>query len=195
MSVSTAEAGPAARAGISWGPRLKAVMTPQAALWADRSAIAGRPAHSCWAWKRRGNWANFSGDNVSLLFPTVRNHTSIDSFGLFTGQVGYSWSNALLYLKGGAAVVNDQYRILGNTTGTLLGSTDETRWGGTLGVGFEYGFMPNWSVAVEYDHLFLGSNTNTFVTPAGLFSDNIRQDLDIFTARVNYRFGGPAVPR
>jgi outer membrane immunogenic protein len=143
----------------------------------------------------QGNWANFSGDNVSLLFPGFRNRTTIDSFGLFTGQVGYSWSNALLYLKGGAAVVNDEYRILNNTTGALFGSADETRWAGALGVGFEYGFMPNWSVAVEYDHLFLGSNTNTFVTPAGLFSDNIRQDLDIFTARVNYRFGGPAVPR
>src|SRR5262245_15844277 len=143
----------------------------------------------------QGNWANLSGDNVSLLFPGVRNHTAIDSFALFTGQVGYSWNNALLYVKGGAAVVSDSYRILGNATGALLGSTDETRGGGALGVGFEYGFVPNWSVAVEYNHVFLGSGTNNFASPAGPFSDNIRQNLDLFTARVNYRFGGPGVLR
>jgi len=29
--------------------------------------------------------------------------------------------------------------------------------------------------------------------PAG--ADNIRQDVDLFTARVNYKFGGPIVAR
>jgi len=37
--------------------------------------------------------------------------------------------------------------------------------GGALGVGLEYGFVPNWSVALEYNHVFLGSSTNNFATP------------------------------
>ena len=43
----------------------------------------------------QGNWADFSGDNVSQVFPLNRNRTKIDAFGLFTGQVGYAFSNAL----------------------------------------------------------------------------------------------------
>src|SRR5262245_37732071 len=148
----------------------------------------------------QGNWADFSGDNISQVFLADRNRTKIDAFGLFTGQVGYAWNNALVYVKGGAAVVDDKYSILGAVGGGLVASTDETRWGGVVGVGFEYGFTPNWSVGVEYDHLFMGSSTNNFVTPAGVFvgSDSIKQDADIFTARINYKFGGfggPVVAR
>ena len=143
----------------------------------------------------QGNWADFSGDNVSQVIPGNRNRTKIDAFGLFTGQVGYAWNNALLYVKGGAAVTDNRYSILTTAGGALLASTDETRWGGTVGVGFEYGFAPNWSFGVEYDHLFMGSSTNNFATLPVLQSNNIKQDVDLFTARVNYKFGGPVVAR
>jgi len=145
----------------------------------------------------QGNWADFTGDNISQVFGD-RNRTKIDAFGLFTGQIGYAWNNALLYVKGGAAVVSDNYNIdlLGGGT---LASASETRWGGTVGVGFDYGFAPNWTFGVEYDHLFMGSSTNNFVTPVGLLqADSIKQDADIFTARINYKFGGfggPVVAR
>ena len=145
----------------------------------------------------QGNWADFTGDNISRVFAADRNRTKIDAFGLFTGQVGYAWNNALLYVKGGAAVVDDKYSILGAATGALLASASETRWGGVVGVGFEYGFAPNWSAGIEYDHMFLGTQNNAFVTPLGAAagSDNIKQDVDLFTARVNYKFGGPIVAR
>jgi outer membrane immunogenic protein len=145
----------------------------------------------------QGNWADFTGDNVSQVLPGDRNHTKIDAFGLFTGQVGYAWNNALLYVKGGAAVVDDKYTIVTNPGGALLASASETRWGGVVGVGFEYGFAPNWSAGIEYDHMFLGTQSNGFVTPAGAFagSDNIKQDADLFIARVNYKFGGPIIAR
>jgi outer membrane immunogenic protein len=145
----------------------------------------------------QGNWADFTGDNVSLAIPLDRNRTKIDAFGLFTGQVGYAWNNALVYVKGGAAVTDNRYTISNAVTTAFVASTSETRWGGTVGVGFEYGFAPNWSAGLEYDHLFMGSSTNNFATPAGVFvgSDNIRQDVDVFTARVNYRFGGPNMAR
>ena len=73
----------------------------------------------------------------------------------------------------------------------------DTRWGGTVGVGLEFGFSPNWSAAVAYDHLFMGSRTYNFVTPAGAFfaQDRIKQDVDLVTVRVNYRWGGPVVAK
>ena len=155
----------------------------------------------------QGNWADFRGDNVSTLFPGTalvtgdRNRTTIDAFGLITGQVGYAWNNVLLYVKGGAAVVGDKYDIYAAAgtplAGTRLASASETRWGGTVGVGLEYGFAPNWSLGFEYDHIFLGDRTIGFTTPAGAVfgSDRIRQDVDMGLVRLNYRWGGPVIAR
>lgn len=145
----------------------------------------------------QGNWADFTGSNVSLVFPTITNATKVEAFGLFTGQVGYAFSNALLYVKGGAAVVSDKYSYYPTATGVVNGTASETRWGGVIGVGLEYGFAPNWSVGIEYDHAFMGGRDITFnqITPVASPVDRIGQDLDIVTARINYRWGGPVVAK
>lgn len=67
------------------------------------------------------------------------------------------------------------------------------------------GFAQNWSVGLEYDHLFMGHHDATLtangvlapLVPAGTFSrtDRIGQDVDLITARVNYRFGGPVIAK
>lgn len=146
----------------------------------------------------QGDWADLRGSNVSIAAPTFTNRSRIDAFGLFTGQIGYAWNNTLLYVKGGAAVTSDRFDV-NNTIGNTLAATagDQTRWGGTVGVGLEYGFTPNWSIAVEYDHLFMGKKPSTFTDTTGVFfgTDRIRQDVDLVTARINYRFGGPVVAR
>jgi outer membrane immunogenic protein len=144
----------------------------------------------------QGDWADLKGSNVSLVFPTVTNQTKVDAFGLFTGQVGYAWNNVLGYLKGGAAVTSDKYNGFRTATGLGIDSTKETRWGGTVGAGLEYGFAPDWSAAIEYDHLFMGTRGNTFAfNTTGAFArvDRISQDVDLVTARINWRFGGPVI--
>jgi outer membrane immunogenic protein len=146
----------------------------------------------------QGDWADLRGSNASLAFIGQTNRSKIDAFGLFTGQVGYAWNNALLYVKGGAAITDSRFTTIDTATGILTSSTgDNTRWGGTIGVGLEYGFAPNWSVGVEYDHLFMQDKTLAFTTPGGVLfqTDRIRQDVDLVTARVNYRFGGPVIGR
>jgi outer membrane immunogenic protein len=146
----------------------------------------------------QGNWADFSGSNISLVTPTLRNRTQVDAFGLFTGQVGYAANNVLLYVKGGAAVTSNEYRQFAVATNTVAGITgDDTRWGGTVGVGLEYGFAPNWSFGVEYNHLFMQDRTYVFTAPGGgvFGTDRISQDVDLVTARLNYKFGGPAAAR
>jgi outer membrane immunogenic protein len=140
----------------------------------------------------QGNWADFSGSNTSLLFAPDFNRSRIDAFGLITGQIGYAWNNVLFYVKGGAAVTGDKYEAFGGTTGALLASTSETRWGGAVGAGLEYGFAPNWSVGVEYDHLFMGNRNINITAPGGVLfeTERIRQDVDIGLVRLNYRFSG-----
>jgi outer membrane immunogenic protein len=155
----------------------------------------------------QGDWANLKGSNFDAFgtfggLPFL-NQTKTDAIGLFTGQVGYAWNNWLWYGKGGAAVTHDTYNGVVATAvgafpvGTAFDGASETRWGGVAGVGVEYGFAPNWSVALEYDHLFMGRSSNNVITPAGVFdrTESIKQDVDMGTIRLNYRFGGPVVAR
>jgi outer membrane immunogenic protein len=158
----------------------------------------------------QGNWADLNGSNASVFVPRWTNNSKIEAFGLFTGQVGYAWNNVLWYVKGGAAVTDDAYRGTVSPTfplaGTVFDDVRETRWGGVVGTGIEFGFAPNWSFAVEYDHLFMGNRDVTFVSRGVLANiaagsvfrtDSIRQDVDLITARINYRFnwGGPVVAK
>src|SRR6185295_5745990 len=109
---------------------------------------------------------------------------------------------ALFYVKGGAAVTSNRFSILETISGIELASASATRWGGTAGVGFEYGFAPNWSFGVEYDHLWMGDANNSFTglrfgpgaVPAAIINNRITQDVDMVTLRVNYRFGGYGAP-
>lgn len=141
----------------------------------------------------QGNWADFRGSSASTLFANSY-RTRMEAFGLFTGQVGYSWNNTLLYVKGGGAIADQRYATF-IPAGTL-GTASETRGGGTVGVGLEFGFTPNWSAGVEYDHMFLGRRDVTFSGPAVLSTvNNLRLEADIVTARINYRWGGPVVAK
>jgi outer membrane immunogenic protein len=150
----------------------------------------------------QGDWADLTGSRVSTpAFIVAPGDLTINSrlraFGLFTGQVGYAWNNVLLYAKGGAAVVDNRYSHTFTGTNVLINSSTASRWGATVGAGIEVGFAPNWSVGVEYDHLFIGRDTFSFAAaPGGVATTNsISQDVDMVTARINYRFGGPIIGR
>ena len=101
-------------------------------------------------------------------------------------------AHALAYLKGGAAVANNDQWAAWN--GVNFASASNTRWGGTVGVGLEYGFTPNWSFGVEYMHAWLGNNdynwtSTNFVGVNGWNNLHASQDVDVVTLRLNYRFG------
>jgi outer membrane immunogenic protein len=147
----------------------------------------------------QGDWADLSSSRVSLFNPALSTNVKTDGIGLFTGQIGWAaWNAALFYLKGGAAVTSNSLTISDTVTGTGLVTSSATRWGGTLGVGFEYGFSPNWSFGAEYDHLWMGTSNNSFTATdprlVGFLNNRISQDVDMITLRVNYRFGGYGAP-
>jgi outer membrane immunogenic protein len=146
----------------------------------------------------QGDWANLKGSNSSLtaIVPYL-NQTKIDAIGLFTGQVGYAFSNILVYVKGGAAVTDVKYNSIFTGTGVIFNSASETRWGGAVGAGIEFGVAPGWLVGLEYDHLFMGNNSVVFPASAIAVTrtDTIKQDVDMGTVRINYTFGGPVVAR
>ena len=150
------------------------------------------------AWKPRAIGRISAASASACIDPLFSTRTKTDGIGLFTGQIGYAWNQALFYVKGGAAVTSNRFSILENVFGIELASASATRWGGTVGVGFEYGFTPNWSFGVEYNHLFMGDANNSF-TGLPLFlphfvNSRISQDVDMVTLRINYRFGGYGAP-
>ena len=145
----------------------------------------------------QGDWANINGSHVSIFNPAFTTGTALDGLGLFTGQIGYAWNATLLYLKGGAAVTSNSAFINSTLGGVGIASASSTRWGGTVGIGGEYGFSPNWTVGLEYDHLFMGDANNSFSVANPLLAgalNRISQDVDMVTLRFNYKFGGYGAP-
>ena len=159
--------------------------------WQAGSAVFGLEA--------QGNWAHLAARNTSIAAFNAGfdNRSNLDAFGLFTGQIGYAWNNVLLYAKGGAAVTDTRYSDLITGTHTVVGSASDTRWGGAVGAGLEYGFAPNWSAGVEYNHLFMGTNTVNLTAPGGgpFATDSIPQNVDLVTVRLNYKFGAPVIAK
>jgi len=188
-------------AGAPVNPSSEGCHNATGALVGGQIGYRWQSTHWVFGVEAQGDWADLKGSNSSrtAVIPYM-NETKVDAIGLFTGQIGYAWNNVLGYVKGGAAVTHNKYSSFFPVSnvfaaaGVPFNSADDTRWGGTVGAGIEYGFAPNWSFAVEYDHLFMGNPSVTFpaTTIAVGRSDNIRQDIDMGTARLNYRFGGPA---
>jgi len=73
----------------------------------------------------QGDWADLNSSHVSLINPAFTTRTKVEGIGLFTGQIGYAWNAALLYLKGGAAVTSNRFDIL-TTLG--VGELDPLGW-------------------------------------------------------------------
>jgi outer membrane immunogenic protein len=142
----------------------------------------------------QGDWADLRGSRVSIFNPLFSTGLRVDALGLITGQIGYAWNASLFYLKGGAATTRNRFDVFTTAGGINVASASSNRWGGTVGVGWEYGFTPNWAFGIEYDHLFMGDSNNSFSVPNPLLAgavNRISQDVDLVTLRLNYRFGGP----
>jgi outer membrane immunogenic protein len=148
-----------------------------------------------------GDWADLKGSNTSVFFgPATSNQSRVRAYGQITGQVGYAWNNVLWYLEGGVALADDKYNGFITGTNVVFDTARETRVGGVVGTGIDFGFAQNWSAGIKYDHAFMGNRNNTFTSlfaPVGAFSrtDNIRQDIDMVTVHVNYRWGGPIIAK
>jgi outer membrane immunogenic protein len=106
-----------------------------------------------------------SGNNSNIVFiPAIGDafQTSLrsDWFTTLTGRVGFTvpdWAG-LLYVKGGAAWLQNQITVTDLSNGLSVGETKiDTGW--VAGAGIEYAFAPNWTIRVEYDYMGFGNST------------------------------------
>jgi outer membrane immunogenic protein len=95
----------------------------------------------------------------------------------------------LFYGKGGYA--NGKISVSGaNTDGDeFAGSKRHDGW--VLGAGVEYLLATNVVVGLEYSHIDLEEETYSFNSGgATLRVEDVRSDVDAFSARVSYKFSG-----
>ena len=96
----------------------------------------------------------------------------------------------MTYVKGGAVVASVTNSASDLNGGVIYPSdfseTKKTRWGWTVGTGFELAFAPNWSLKTEYLYVDLGASECT-VAVCGVSTD-VSFKLNVVRAGLNYRF-------
>jgi outer membrane immunogenic protein len=111
-------------------------------------------------------------------------------------RAGLAFDRALLYGKAGVAEGRFAFSRVDTFGGVANGATTLT--GVLLAVGLEYGFAPNWSAKLEYDHIEYANrvvhiNTNAILN--GPINATEFASVNLIKAGINYRFGGlPFVP-
>jgi len=71
-----------------------------------------------------------------------------------------------------------------------FGTSTDSRFGWTIGIGTEWMVYGGWSVFGEYNYLDFGTRSLTFSdSTLGSYSVNVTQHFNVFKLGVNYRFG------
>ena len=71
-----------------------------------------------------------------------------------------------------------------------FGTSTDSRFGWTIGIGTEWMVYGGWSVFGEYNYLDFGTRSLTFSDPTlGSYNINVTQRFNVFKIGVNYRFG------
>ena len=134
--------------------------------------------------------AGFSGRHDSPL-GDVSFHTKTHWFATLTGRLGFlATPSLLLYGKAGWGWVNQRLTAT-DDTGAVFTADHSNFSGPDVGAGFEYLLTPNWSLWVEWDHIFARDKTVNF---AGFESpERVRRDFDKVLVGLNWRFGASPV--
>ena len=114
-----------------------------------------------------------------------------------TGKFGYAWDRVLLYGKAGGAWVaatSPSISIAGGGPASFSSVNNNTTSTWTVGFGFEWAFSGNWSARAEYDYIALPNQSLTVAPATPTFGGDVisfnNRNLSIFTAAINYKFGG-----
>jgi outer membrane immunogenic protein len=142
-----------------------------------------------WGVQADGSWANITGSAGcfgEVVGTTQSCSQSVNGLGTITGRVGAAYNTFLFYFLAGAAWEHEQLQntcVVCGPPPTL--SVSDTTWGYTVGLGLEWAFARNWSAFLQYNYADFGTRDVSF---AGVFTENIRENMNIFKVGVNYRF-------
>jgi outer membrane immunogenic protein len=110
---------------------------------------------------------------------------------LHTGRarVGVTFGDVMPYLTGGIAAAGLKAWNGTNSTNSDLPAV----WGGVVGGGVEWMFLPHWSAKAEYLYVpTFGAQTSS-----DIFAAMVERNINLFRFGVNFHFGeeGPVTAR
>jgi opacity protein-like surface antigen len=134
------------------------------------------------------DWTSSAGNtnfnNAAAAASITSDHNWYDTLD---GRLGYVMGPLLLYVNGGGAWMNADYRLTVNSGFGGAATMSSGRAGWNAGTGLEYMLTPRWSVKLEYDYLDFGNNTLGFATPFGT-GLTFRTQVNEVKAGVNYHW-------
>jgi outer membrane immunogenic protein len=200
-------------AGWAWGRKRvfdAGVEIPGYAHDVDGVLVGGQIGCNLWQRDRwvfgiegQAAWADIDGASVRDTAITSGApdgfRTEADIIGSIAARFGYAFGatgQTLLFVKGGAAFIHEQFFTTAGNAALAERSDKDLRWGWMVGGGFEHALNRNWSFKGEYNYSNFGKETHDLCTPAGACTPyEIRQHLHLIKFGINYRFGGPLVAR
>jgi opacity protein-like surface antigen len=118
---------------------------------------------------------------------------NMDWLSTATARIGYTyWDRLLTYVKGGAAIAQDQAQILCDTNsqpplpGCPSQSDTKVKVGSTFGAGTEFGLTSNLSAKGEILYYDLGTDHRSL----GVIDTDVQRSGFSSTIGLNYHFGG-----
>jgi outer membrane immunogenic protein len=135
-----------------------------------------------------GAWADLTSTFVPVAGKT--DSFKVRSLYTATGQVGWAFDRALLYVKGGWAGTSVDTSITVPAAGAFA-TQRQTDNGWTLGVGLDYAVWQNLVLGVEYDHFDLGYNAFSTVGVLGAtytVANPSRLTIEQLVGRLTYKF-------
>jgi len=118
-----------------------------------------------------------------VLANPARVRAGVDWFGTLRLRFGYSFDRTLLYITGGGALVDVNYRITDLVGPVVRDSGTVFSW--TVGGGVEHAFSGGWSGKIEY--LYVNAGRETMNGGFG-FSTEATQGFHVGRVGLNYRW-------
>jgi outer membrane immunogenic protein len=142
--------------------------------------------------KRSSNFA-FSVGNEEV---TGTQTTKLRWLTTIRGRLGPTWDRSFLYVTGGAAIggIKSSITAIDSNNSIYGGSVSNTRFGWTVGGGYEYAFSRTISGKLEYLHFDLGRVNYQVNRLTGVpnipvpWSARARASGDIIRAGINFRW-------
>lgn len=123
-------------------------------------------------------WSGISGTTTANCAGGCK--TANERLGTARGRLGYAWDRLMPFITGGAAFGN-----LKASTGAMSATKNEVGW--TVGAGFEYAMMNQWTVKLEYLYVDFGTVTCNAACSGGN-PIGVKFNANILRGGINYRF-------